>query len=148
MLNVQRDLLVPVIVFSMIVIGGVALVPPVCSRPVADHGDSERDAKAVRVIDDVRALADDLPPSWKVALSNPRNRGWLQIGTIPADIREARDEVSALMLERGFCCRHVVGGEDDNGRVLLQYEGDGQKVLWSLWEQGRNGTGFSWGISR
>ncbi len=145
--NVQRTLLVPVIAFSLIVIGGVALLPAVSSCPV-DCLDSGTDGGGTRGGGDVRALAEDLPSSWKVVLSDPRNRGWLQIGMIPADIREARDEVSELMSGRGFRCRHVVGVEDDNGRVLLQYEGDGQKVLWSLWAQGRNRTGFSWGISR
>lgn len=145
--NVQHTLLVPVIAFSLIVIGGVTLLPAVSSCPV-DCLDSGTDGCGTRGGGDVRALAEDFPSSWKVMLSDPRNKGWLQIGMIPADIREARDEVSELMSGRGFRCRHVVGVEDDNGRVLLQYEGNGQKVLWSLWAQGRNRTGFSWGISK
>lgn len=140
----QRAKLLPVMVFFAVVIVGVALLP---SSQIPCEAIKRNDTLASKT-DGGAAFEGALPEGWKIALSNPRGKGWRQTGEIPLDISAACRDVAELMRNEGLSCRHIVDEDEDHARMLLQYEGRGQKVLWALWRQDWNRTGFSWGISR
>jgi len=134
----------PLSVFFVIVIVGVSLLQ-VGGNTVADS--------AVTELSTEECVSDafhpsDVPTGWDVSMTNPQSRGWLQTGVIPSGVEMAQQEVSLVMQQHGYCCRHVVDETEGHDHVLLQYEGNGQKLIWSLWAQDKGKTGFSWGVSK
>lgn len=144
MVRNRHPVLVPLTAFFAVVAGGVALL----SEPNVSEVHGGTDAPSVREVEDWQTRLGDWPSFWEVSFEDPRARGWRQVGKIPSPIDVARKEVDAVMRERGFVCRHDVGEADGHGRMLVLYEGGGLKILWSLWVQEWNRTGFAWGISK
>ena len=86
-----------------------------------------------------------LPPGAAILLDQPNARGWQQTGRLPMDLEGARGVVVGMMCERGYALMQEVG-DSESDRWLSEWRNDGnERIMWSLWLEGRHQTGFSWG---
>ena len=149
-----RVLFLSVALFSLTILIGL---PVICDRESPDvqteiGTDGSVDG-GILCSDDIR---QSLPPDWAVGPSMQQEKGWQQTGFVRMGLEDTYSAVSGLMLQKGYALNMREPREDSalamesTRHLLAEYRdptGKG-KVMWALWRERNNRTGFSWGIPK
>lgn len=91
----------------------------------------------------------DLPSDWKVVIANENARGWKMTGFAKCSLVGVESEVVKIMAGHGLSLMHRVDDDGDGKNVLIEFASkNGVRIMWMLWQQSMNETGFSWGVSK
>ena len=149
-----RVLSLSVALFSLTILVGLSVI---CGRESPDAqteiGTDGSMNGGILCSDDIRQL---LPPDWTVLPSMRQEKGWQQTGFVRMGLEDTYSAVSGLMLQKGYALNMREPREDSalamesTRNLLAEYRdstGKG-KVMWALWRERNNRTGFSWGIPK
>lgn len=130
--------------FAATVVCGTLFLDFSQRRPPPVPADADKGASPLPRMDG-RSVRDFLPRGSEVLFDKPNARGWKQTGRMPLDMEYAISEVDGFLKGCGYSRVHDVGSVGA-GHLLTEWKrADGHRVMWAVWPEGRNRTGFSWG---
>jgi hypothetical protein len=87
-----------------------------------------------------------MPGGFEAGWTQGRNNTWRESGVLGEVYESALRTVGTCLEGQGYVLRYdipMAGG----GRVLQQWEKDGERIIVMLWETKDGRTGLSWGVS-
>lgn len=87
-----------------------------------------------------------MPGGFEARWSQERNNTWRESGSLDEVYESGLRSVRTCLEGQGYRLQYdipVAGG----GRVLQQWEKDGERIIVMVWEKQDGNTGLSWGVS-
>lgn len=87
-----------------------------------------------------------MPGGFEATWKQGRNNTWRESGTLDGTYESGVRTVKACLEGQGYVLQYdipMAGG----GRVLQQWEKEGERIIVMIWDMGDGRTGCSWGVS-
>lgn len=87
-----------------------------------------------------------MPGGFEAGWTQGKNNTWRETGTLEETYEAGVRSMGACLEGQGYRLEYdipMVGG----GRVLQQWEKEGERIILMLWDMGDGRTGCSWGVS-
>jgi len=88
-----------------------------------------------------------MPIGFEATATNAENTAWREFGFLPMSYAMAVVAVKAAMEAQGYAEKHDIVSGGGEGRRVMLWEKENEKIILMLWEIDIDKTGCAWGVS-